>query len=94
MKMIMIINQNNDFVKNDDNNLEMPERIQKDTREQLNNNDPIQQFIDEKIEKNRKYCCIGSSELYKEYLSFFEFDNNRNNKKQNNKFQNNKKIFK
>ena len=33
MKMIMIINQNNDFVKNDDNNLEMPERIQKDTRE-------------------------------------------------------------
>ena len=66
----ILLNNYNDFIKNN-NKLDMTIRIKKDTEEYLNSNDPIQQFLDERIEKtNCEKEFISSSELYECFKEF------------------------
>ena len=63
-----------EFVKNDNNKLIVPERILKDTKDYLNINDPIQQYLDDLTEKtnNEKVFFPGlpKSFLVAQNLSF------------------------
>lgn len=71
----ILLDHYNDFVKNDNNELPMPERIKNDTQEYLNSNDPVQQFIDERIDKTENIKdTIKSSELYEEFKGLFNGD--------------------
>lgn len=71
----ILLNYYNDFAQNNNNKLDIPERIKKDTAEYLNNNDPVQQFIDERIDKTTNVKdSILSSELYNKYKEFHTGD--------------------
>lgn len=49
----------------------MPFRIKKDTQNYLDENDPVKQFIEEKIEiTNNKKDFVLSSELYQSFINF------------------------
>jgi phage/plasmid-associated DNA primase len=49
----------------------MSERIAKDTKEYINNNDPVQQFIDDRVIKsNNPNDVIQSSYLYESFLDY------------------------
>jgi P4 family phage/plasmid primase-like protien len=66
----------NDFIKNNNNKLDMPSRIKNDTKEYLNNNDPVQQFVDERIDRTKsEKDFISSSELYEGFKGFHGGDN-------------------
>ena len=61
------------FMKNDNNRLDMPPRIKKDTENYLQENDPIKQFIEERIEiTDNKKDFISSSELFETFKDFNE----------------------
>ena len=60
-----------DFVKNDNGKLTIPTRIKKDTREYLEENDILKDFIDEKLEKtNNIKDIIKSSEMFNKFKDF------------------------
>lgn len=64
------------FVENDGNKLEMSERIKKDTMNYLYNNDPVQQFIDDRIEKtDNVHDTISSSTMYEYFKADYGGDN-------------------
>lgn len=54
----------------------MPDRMKNDTKEYLNNNDPVQQFLGEQIEKTfSEKDFVPSSELYESFKGFYGGDN-------------------
>lgn len=61
----ILANHYNDFVTNDKNELIMPPRFKKDTENYIYGNDPIKQFINDKLEKTaNKKDTVGAQELY------------------------------
>ena len=72
----ILLNHYNDFVKNDNNCLNMPKRIKDDTASYIYDNDPITQFVNDKLEKtNSNADVISSSTLYKNFLEYNSDDN-------------------
>ena len=64
-----------DFINNDNNCIKMPKRFEKDTKNYLLDNDPIQDFIDtEIIMTNDKKNKILSSILYSKYTDYIGFN--------------------
>lgn len=60
-----------DFIAHDNNKLDMPPRIKKDTQDYLDENDPIKQFLEEKvIVTNNKKDFVSSSEIFLEFLNY------------------------
>jgi P4 family phage/plasmid primase-like protien len=64
-----------DFISHDNNKLDMPPRIKKDTQDYLDENDPIKQFLEEKVEvTNNKKDFVLSSEIYLEFTNYYGCD--------------------
>lgn len=62
-----------DFVNNNNCKLDMPERIKRETQEYLDENDPLKQFIEEKIDiTNNNKDFVLSSELFESFNEFNE----------------------
>jgi len=63
----------NKFVTDDNSKLEMPIRIKNDTQNYLNDNDPLNEFIDDHIDiTNNKKDFVLSTELYNKYTSIYK----------------------
>lgn len=72
----ILLNHYNDFVANDSNQLLMPPRILKDTNKFLYANDPVKQFIDDRIIiTTNKKDSVSSSTLYDEFVEDNKNDN-------------------
>lgn len=69
----ILLDSYNDFIKNNNNRLDMPPQIKQDTQDFLEQNDPVALFIDSNIIKtNDKKDVISSSEIYNEFQKFCE----------------------
>lgn len=63
----------NIYANNNNNRLDMPEGVKKDTMEYLHDNDTTAQFIDARITKTtNKKDFVSSSELYSDFQKFCE----------------------
>lgn len=68
----ILLDHYREFVEKDNNTLEMPEGIKQNTKNYLHDNDPVQQFIDELIEKtNDIKDVISSSDMYSYFKLYY-----------------------
>jgi P4 family phage/plasmid primase-like protien len=71
----ILLDHYREFVEKDGNKLEMPERIKQSTKNYLCDNDPVQQFIDNRLEKTSdKNDTIKSSNMYDLFKSYYDDD--------------------
>lgn len=71
----VLLNYYLDFSKNDNNKLIIPKRIKEDTDEYLHSNDPVQQFLDDRIEKTtNEKDFVNSSILFESFKSYIGGD--------------------
>lgn len=67
----ILLDHYNDFIQNDNNQLILPPRIKKDTQDFLDDNDPIKQFLADKIDvTNNQKDFVFSSEIYDSFIEY------------------------